>query len=59
MAAARQATHPALPPAAPQGMACKYPPGGGRGAVSITAEDLDRLEVEEFLNDTIIDFYIK
>ncbi len=30
-----------------------------RGTVDVTAKDLDRLEDEEFLNDTIIDFYLK
>jgi sentrin-specific protease 7 len=40
-------------------MRCVFPPHGGRSAVEVVADDLNRLEVEEFLNDTIIDFYIK
>jgi Ulp1 family protease len=36
-----------------------YPPEGGKGAVSVSPDDLTRLDSGEFLNDTIIDFYIK
>jgi len=36
-----------------------WPPPPQRDAVSIMASDMDLLEPEEFLNDTIIDFYIK
>lgn len=42
-----------------QGLSARYPPEGGKGAVDVSAADLDRLEDGEFLNDTIIDFYIK
>jgi sentrin-specific protease 7 len=42
-----------------QGLRCLYPPDGGRGAVEVVAEDLARLDPDEFLNDTIIDYYIK
>jgi hypothetical protein len=41
------------------GMRCLYPPGGGPGAVEVTAADLSRLDEAEFLNDTIIDFYLR
>jgi len=43
----------------PQGLKCLYPPGGGPGAVEVTHLDLPRLDAEEFLNDTIIDFYVR
>lgn len=36
-----------------------YPPDGGKQAVEVTALDMEHLEPLEFLNDTIIDFYIK
>ena len=36
-----------------------WPPPPQREAVSVLASDLDLLEPEEFLNDTIIDFYLK
>lgn len=49
--------HPALAP--PQGLKCLYPPGGGAGAVEVTHLDLPRLDADEFLNDTVIDFYIR
>lgn len=37
---------------------CVYPETG-RGGVRITEEDLDLLKPGEFLNDSIIEFYIK
>jgi len=37
---------------------CQYPPDGA-GNVSITNEDYNCLEAEQFLNDVIIDFYLK
>ena len=43
----------------PQGLKCLYPPGGGPGAVEVTHLDLPRLDAEEFLNDTVIDFYVR
>lgn len=43
----------------PQGLKCQFPASGGRHAVEIVAEDLDRLEADEFLNDTVIDYYMK
>jgi Ulp1 family protease len=42
-----------------QGLGAQYPPSGGRGAVVIGAEDMEFLEPEAFLNDTVLDFYIK
>jgi sentrin-specific protease 7 len=36
-----------------------YPPGGGRFSVEVWGEDLGRLEPEEFLNDTVIDYYMR
>lgn len=42
-----------------QGLQALYPPSGGKGAVSVTADDLERLDPDAFLNDTIIDYYIK
>lgn len=42
-----------------QGLKCLYPPGGGPGAVEVTHLDLPRLDAEEFLNDTVIDFYVR
>lgn len=50
----RPATHPA-----PQGLRCVYPPEGGRASVEVWADDLSRLADDEFLNDTVIDFYMK
>eukprot|EP00775_Hariotina_reticulata_P010667 gene10667-10826_t len=41
------------------GLRCLFPSAGGRGAVEVVAEDLARLDPDEFLNDTIIDYYIK
>jgi hypothetical protein len=42
-----------------QGLHMVFPPEGGKGAVVVTPDDLARLDSGEFLNDTIIDFYIK
>lgn len=61
------APHLACPPALPlaptppprQGLKCLYPPGGGPGAVEVTHLDLPRLDADEFLNDTVIDFYLR
>jgi hypothetical protein len=50
---------PACPPSLPQGLKCLYPRSGGPGAVEVTALDLSRLDDGEFLNDTVIDFYIR
>ena len=37
---------------------CQYPPDMA-GNVSVTNEDYNCLEAEQFLNDVIIDFYLK
>jgi Ulp1 family protease len=37
---------------------CQFPPDGA-GNVSVSNEDYACLEVEQFLNDVIIDFYLK
>ena len=42
-----------------QGLKALYPPEGGADSVEIVASDLSRLDETEFLNDTIIDFFIK
>ncbi|BDA46428.1 probable Sentrin-specific protease 7 at N-terminal half [Coccomyxa sp. Obi] len=42
-----------------QGLKALFPACGGPGAVEITPADLARLEPEEFLNDTIIDFFMR
>lgn len=42
-----------------QGLLALYPATGGKGAVSVTPDDLARLDPGEFLNDTIIDYGIK
>lgn len=34
-------------------------PKDGKNAVELTPSDLERLDPDEFLNDTIIDFYMK
>lgn len=44
---------------APQGLSMRYPPADDKAAVEVAASDLDRLGEEEFLNDTIIDFYLR
>ncbi|CAD7695275.1 unnamed protein product [Ostreobium quekettii] len=36
-----------------------YPPQGGPGSVAVTAEDLQWVVRDEFINDTLIDLYIK
>ncbi|KAJ8398183.1 hypothetical protein AAFF_G00430270 [Aldrovandia affinis] len=36
-----------------------YPPPPAKGGISVTNEDLCRLNTGEFLNDVIIDFYLK
>jgi Ulp1 family protease len=36
-----------------------YPPPPAADGIQITREDLGRLDPNEFLNDSIIDFYIK
>ncbi|NXX37728.1 SENP7 protease, partial [Tricholaema leucomelas] len=36
-----------------------YPPPPAKGGLGVTREDLDCLEYGEFLNDVIIDFYMK
>ncbi|KAK9818403.1 hypothetical protein WJX72_012123 [[Myrmecia] bisecta] len=42
-----------------EGLKALYPKEGGLTSVEITGGDMIRLDPEEFLNDTIIDFYIK
>ncbi|XP_069377117.1 sentrin-specific protease 7b isoform X2 [Paralichthys olivaceus] len=37
----------------------QYPPPPCKGRISVTREDLARLNAGEFLNDVIIDFYLK
>jgi Ulp1 family protease len=37
----------------------RYPPESSRSAVTVGPSDLERLEDEEFLNDTVIDFYMR
>jgi sentrin-specific protease 7 len=41
------------------GLSCLFPPEGGHGAVQVNASDLARLQPEEFLNDTAIDFHMR
>ncbi len=38
---------------------CQFPPDGADGNISVTNKDYACLEVEQFLNDVIIDFYLK
>ena len=38
---------------------CIYPERSVKGAVTITEEDLKVLEPDQFLNDNIIEFYMK
>ena len=42
-----------------QGLKALYPEWGGPGAVEVVPGDLVRLQPGEFLNDTIIDFYMR
>lgn len=42
-----------------QGLRCVYPANARTQCVEVLADDLNRLGEEEFLNDTIIDFYLK
>lgn len=42
-----------------QGLKALYPEKGGPGAVEVVPADLVRLQPGEFLNDTIIDFYMR
>lgn len=42
-----------------QGLKALYPAKGGLDAVEVNPTDLSRLDPAEFLNDTIIDFYMK
>lgn len=37
----------------------QYPPPPYRGRITVTTEDLACLDAGEFLNDVIIDFYLK
>lgn len=37
----------------------QYPPPPYRGRITVTKEDLACLDAGEFLNDVIIDFYLK
>lgn len=46
-------------PGAAQGLKALFPAKGGPGAVEVTPSDLARLDPEEFLNDTMIDFYMQ
>lgn len=36
-----------------------YPPPPSKGGITVTTEDLECLKSGEFLNDVIIDFYLK
>lgn len=51
--------HPPTHLLPPQGLKCCMPYPSKRESVELVAEDLARLDPEEFLNDTCIDFYIK
>lgn len=42
-----------------QDMRCVYPLGRKLDVVELTEHDLSRLDKDEFLNDTVIDFYAK
>ena len=42
-----------------QDMRCVYPLGRKLDVVELTEHDLSRLDNDEFLNDTVIDFYAK
>ena len=42
-----------------QGLRAVYPKPGSKGAVEVLPADLARLDEGEFLNDTIIDFWMR
>lgn len=42
-----------------QDLYCTYPPDQKFDVVEVTEHDLARLDDAEFLNDTVIDFFIK
>lgn len=42
-----------------QGLKAMYPRGGGRGAVEFFSRDLAHLEPGEFVNDSIMDFFMR
>lgn len=42
----------------PRHLIFMYPPGG-RGKIRVTAEERERLKQKKYLNDSLIDFYIK
>ena len=42
-----------------QDMRCVYPLGRKLDVVELTEHDLSRLDDNEFLNDSVIDFYAK
>jgi Ulp1 family protease len=46
-----------LPPL--QGFKALYPPQGGKSAVEVVADDLDKLAEKAMLNDTIVDLGIR
>ena len=50
---------PWFAPATLQGLKALYPQDRRVDAIEITPVDLAHLDDEEFLNDTIIDFYMK
>lgn len=42
-----------------QGLTCRYPDHDGVGVLTIEHHDLQSLEGKSYINDTIIDYYIK
>jgi sentrin-specific protease 7 len=42
-----------------QGLTMQFPKEGGKHSVEVDASVFDHLDPEEFLNDTVIDFYIR
>ena len=42
----------------PQGLGFVFPLNRVGNTFEVSAEDLNRIEAEEFLNDTVIDFYL-
>mmetsp|Transcript_32464 Transcript_32464/g.91996 ORF Transcript_32464/g.91996 Transcript_32464/m.91996 type:complete len:1169 (+) Transcript_32464:431-3937(+) len=42
-----------------KGLEAVFPPEGGHDSIPVFADDLMRLQPEEFLNDNVIDFYMK